>query len=68
MDTWEKKLAIAWIALLGGTGAVMLLLLSTDDRSLHFTLVIFLIVVKFLAGFGNVIGIAGVIVFILTKF
>jgi hypothetical protein len=68
MDPWEKKLAITWIAILGGTAAIMLVLLLTGDRSLHFTLVIFLIVVKFLAGFGNVIGISGVIIFMLTKF
>nr|MDO8118847.1 hypothetical protein [Candidatus Sigynarchaeota archaeon] len=67
MDLWEKKIAIAWIAILGVTAAVMLLLLLTGDRSLHFTLVIFLIVVKFLAGFGNVIGIAGATIFLLTK-
>ncbi|MEX2681848.1 MAG: hypothetical protein Q6373_009610 [Candidatus Sigynarchaeota archaeon] len=67
MDPWEKKLAITWIAMLGATTAVMLLLLLTGDKSLHFTLVIFLIVVKFLAGFGNVIGIAGVTIFLLTK-
>jgi Skp family chaperone for outer membrane proteins len=67
MDQWDRKLAITWIAILGATSAIMLLLLLTGDRSLHFTLVIFLIIVKFLAGFGNVIGVAGATIFLLTK-
>ncbi|MBN2151283.1 MAG: hypothetical protein JW839_07560 [Candidatus Lokiarchaeota archaeon] len=68
MDPWDRKLAITWAALLGATIAVMLVLLLTGDKSLNFTLVIFLIVVKFLSGFGNVIGIAGVTIFLLSKF
>ncbi len=68
MDAWERKLAIVWIAILGATGAIMIFLLVKGERSLDYTLVGFLIVVKFLAGFGNVIGVAGVTIFLLTKF
>ncbi len=68
MDQWEKKLAIVWIAILGATGAIMIFLLVKGERSLDYTLVGFLIVVKFLAGFGNVIGVAGATIFLLTKF
>jgi hypothetical protein len=68
MDQWEKKLAITWIAILGATGAIMIFLLVKGERSLDYTLVGFLIVVKFLAGFGNVIGVAGATIFLLTKF
>ncbi len=68
MDPWERKLAITWVAILGATGAIMLFLLVKGERSLDYTLVGFLIAVKFLAGFGNVIGIAGATIFLLTKF
>jgi hypothetical protein len=68
MDAWEKKFAIIWIVILSAATAVMLLLLLTGESSLDFTLVIFLMVVKFLAGFGTVIGITSAIIFVLTKF
>nr|MDO8115477.1 hypothetical protein [Candidatus Sigynarchaeota archaeon] len=68
MDPWEKKLAMTWGIVLAATGAVMMFLLITGEASLNFTLVIFLMVVKFLAGFGTVIGISSFVIFMLTKF
>jgi len=68
VDAWEKKLFMIWIIILAATTVVMLFLLLTGEASLNFTLVIFLMVVKFLAGFGTVIGITSAIIFVLTKF
>lgn len=68
VDLWEKKLLLIWTIMLAGSSAVMLFLLLTGEASLNFTLVIFMIVIKFLAGFGTVIGISSVIIFVLTKF
>ncbi|HME51670.1 MAG TPA: hypothetical protein VKM55_05590 [Candidatus Lokiarchaeia archaeon] len=67
-DAWEKKLVLIWIIILAATTAVMLFLLLTGESSLNFTLIIFLMAVKFLAGFGTVIGITSAIIFVLTKF
>lgn len=46
----------------------MLFLLLRGERSLNFTLVIFLVVIKFLAGFNLTMSIGSFVIFVLTKF
>ncbi len=68
MDEWTKKDVLIWTSLLAGTGLLMFLILITGETSLDYTMVLFLIVVKFIAGLGTVIGIISFIIFMLTKF
>lgn len=68
MDPIVKKIILIWIAILAATTCVMLFILLQGDLSLNSTLIIFLIVIKFLAGFGLPMGLSSFIIFVLTHF
>lgn len=53
---------------LGITTVLMLFLLLTGETSLNFTLVIFLVAVKFLSGFGIILSIVSFGIFVFQKF
>lgn len=68
MNEFRKKSMITYAVVLGSATAIMLLVLLTGVASLNFTMIIFLVVVKFLAGFGTIIGVTSIIMWILKKF
>jgi len=68
MESIVKKIILIWIALLAVTTCLMLLILLRGEISLNSTLIIFLIVMNFLSGFGMPIGVSSFVIFILTKF
>ncbi|MFX0100683.1 MAG: hypothetical protein ACFFCS_14000 [Candidatus Hodarchaeota archaeon] len=63
-----KKWLYLWIVLIAAGTAVMLLILLSGMTQLDFTFVIFLVTLKFLAGFGVIMGITGLVIFMFTKF
>lgn len=67
MDELMKKNIIYWVIGLVGTTLIMLILLITGETSLNFTLIIFMAAIKFLGGFGLIIGVLSIGIFILTK-
>lgn len=68
LDKYLKRLLTTWIIILTASTGFMLFLLLTGQSSLNFTLVIFLTTIKFLAGFGLIIGIISIGQFVLEKF
>ena len=67
MVNWGKKNLLLWVFILLITTLLMLFLLITGEDSLNFTLVIFIIVVKFLSGFGISMSISSLAIFIIQK-
>ena len=68
LESNVKKVAIIWIIILSVTSVLMLFLLLTGERSLNWTLGIFMVVIRFLAGFGTTMSIGTFVIFVLTKF
>lgn len=68
MEPIVKKILFIWIAILAGTTCLMLYILLLGELSLTSTLVVFLVVIKFLAGFGLPMGIATFVIWVLTHF
>jgi hypothetical protein len=68
LDPIVKKDAQKWAFLLLFTSLLMIVLLVTGENSLNFTFIIFLLVVKFLAGLGVVMGIISISILILKKY
>lgn len=67
-DSDEKKWLYIWIILLAGSSVLMLIILLNLITQLDFTFVIFLVSTKFLAGFGVIMGITGLVIFMFKKF
>lgn len=68
MEAWTRRVERTWIVVLIAANAVMLLVLLLGVTSLNVTFVIFLVVVKFIAGLGTIIGIISFLIFVLKKF
>lgn len=70
LEPFVRKLAIIWGVLLGVTTALMILILTRGEASitLNSTLVIFLVVIKFLAGLGTPMGLATLTIIAFTRF
>ncbi len=68
MEPIVKKIVLIWSAVLAVTTVLMLLILLQGELSLTSTLIIFLIVIKFLAGFGLPMGICSFVIIVLTRF
>jgi hypothetical protein len=67
MFEWEKKNLWIWIIAIVLTAALMIVILIFGQNSLNFTLVIFMMAVKFLSGFGICLGITSLTIWFLTK-
>jgi MFS family permease len=68
MEPIVKKIILIWIAILAVTTCIMLYILLLGEFSLTSTLIVFLVVIKFLAGFGLPMGLSTAIIFVLTHF
>ncbi|MDD1779062.1 MAG: hypothetical protein LUQ65_12925, partial [Candidatus Helarchaeota archaeon] len=66
MDPIVKKIILIWIAILVVTTFLMLYILLLGEFSFNSTLIVFLVVIKFLAGFGLPMGLSSAIIFVLT--
>jgi hypothetical protein len=63
-----KKISLIWIAILAVTTCLMLYILLQGELSLTSTLIVFLVVIKFLAGFGLPMGLSTFVIFVLAHF
>ncbi|MBD3353922.1 MAG: hypothetical protein GF364_20740, partial [Candidatus Lokiarchaeota archaeon] len=68
MDSYFKKIIIFWVISLSLTTVLMLFLLLTGETSLNFSIDILLVTLKFLSGFGLILSITSLAIFVLEKF